>query len=980
MDSPPKRMTRARAAAKASEPTVKTTKIVTAAARAKSAATASTKSTAAKRKTRADEHDEEEITVAKKTRGRPKKADEPEVEAPVRATRGRAAKKPVTEARKAATKTETAPARATRGRPKKVAIEPEIVVEKEEPAPEPVKKTVRARAATATKSTTSAKPATKKTVKFQEPDKENIEPTIKAKEPASTGLRGRPTRRGAAARTTRAAVKASTKKPLSPKKVTQMPVSKDESEDELAGDSPVKPMMKSPLKLPSSFNPKKIQFDPREDAVDSIVVFNASTNPPDLDASVFASPARRPPPASPFRESMRSPAKRIGAVPLPGSALKPHRSMDQDNTSPFKTSLLQSAAKRPQSPIKGLNFGSSFKTQQSQSAMKVSFFQSPAKRAFPGIKPLTEPRQRDAAIFNGSPAMKPFVASTPTPANAVRPSEKLMEDEPLADLDEDPFSEPIESLQFPGRLSAVLPRDADPAFQLDMGAVEEVNEEEPQIEEEAPETLEEEQEEPQLVEQAIEEAIEKEVEEVIQQDIEQVIEPVVEAEMTVEEVVAEMETTIEEPEVVASTPPQSPEQSPNPMYQLRDKDLDPCHDLDSDSEDELTKYDMVPATPTRYGQKTPRGNTTGRSQFKAPRVSMSSFTALAEQLGSWRAHSPVKKTSAAVAHLELIEDELVQEQPVSPLVEASPVVNNFFEDEMSIRPEHVAEEAISAEQAFLEEDVEEPSFDDIMVTDEDVALAQEAKEMSLLEPELLDELANSNGFDDAMDDTLSEDSQEYGDENDLPFDPAAQSSPARAPVTPVRLVMKTFNTTTKVPLKPADESSPTPLKKRSFSASRVAPKRPSGLGRNATVISYSPMKENHGLTVTIEEPASSAPATPAPVTPSKSDLWSSIGTPARTPRRDLNPALLRGAVVFVDVYTSEGADASGIFVELLTQMGAKCLKNWTWNPSSSNNGESSSNKIGITHVVYKDGGKRTLEKVRGANGVVQCVGVSWVLE
>lgn len=106
------------------------------------------------------------------------------------------------------------------------------------------------------------------------------------------------------------------------------------------------------------------------------------------------------------------------------------------------------------------------------------------------------------------------------------------------------------------------------------------------------------------------------------------------------------------------------------------------------------------------------------------------------------------------------------------------------------------------------------------------------------------------------------------------------------------------------------------------------------------------------------------------------------GTPARTPRRDLNPALLRGAVVFVDVHTSEGADASGIFVELLSQMGARCVKSWPWNPSSppGPGGAPASSRIGITHVVYKDGGKRTLEKVRESAGVVQCVGVSWVLE
>jgi len=98
-------------------------------------------------------------------------------------------------------------------------------------------------------------------------------------------------------------------------------------------------------------------------------------------------------------------------------------------------------------------------------------------------------------------------------------------------------------------------------------------------------------------------------------------------------------------------------------------------------------------------------------------------------------------------------------------------------------------------------------------------------------------------------------------------------------------------------------------------------------------------------------------------------------------RDDLNPNLLRGAVVFVDVHTTEGADASGVFMELLTQMGARCRKTWDWNPSSpSSNADASSNKVGITHIVYKDGGKRTLEKVRQTNGLVHCVGVSWVLD
>lgn len=114
---------------------------------------------------------------------------------------------------------------------------------------------------------------------------------------------------------------------------------------------------------------------------------------------------------------------------------------------------------------------------------------------------------------------------------------------------------------------------------------------------------------------------------------------------------------------------------------------------------------------------------------------------------------------------------------------------------------------------------------------------------------------------------------------------------------------------------------------------------------------------------------------------------------AMTPSKNLEPqtpgrpgGILQGAVVFVDVHTTEGADASGIFVELLNQMGAKCMRTWAWNPRATLNANghdpaaADNGKIGITHVVYKDGGKRTLEKVRETEGVVKCIGVGWVLE
>ncbi|CAZ84361.1 unnamed protein product [Tuber melanosporum] len=85
--------------------------------------------------------------------------------------------------------------------------------------------------------------------------------------------------------------------------------------------------------------------------------------------------------------------------------------------------------------------------------------------------------------------------------------------------------------------------------------------------------------------------------------------------------------------------------------------------------------------------------------------------------------------------------------------------------------------------------------------------------------------------------------------------------------------------------------------------------------------------------------------------------------------------VLAGAVVFVDVYTADGADASGPYVHALRGLGARVLKAWNWNPDGGNK-----DKIGITHVVFKEGSPRTLQKVKDSKGVVICVGVGWVIQ
>ncbi|XP_044715424.1 Breast cancer suppressor protein BRCT [Hirsutella rhossiliensis] len=977
MESPPKRITRARAAAKAGEATTKQpTKIVTSAAKARTAgmATAGTKSTAAKRKTRADENENEDSSQQRATATRALRATR---------ARGALARKTADEAprREEAEQPEAAgPARA-RGRPRKTPAP-----ETKEPAADAAKKTARGRPAAVARTNggTAAKPAAaKKTVKFQEPDKENVGPKPKPKEPVATGLRGRPARRGGAAMTaarssTRAAASTTTgddgqKKPLSPKKVTQMPITRDgdSSEDELAAEktkTPVKAMMVSPIKPPAGVI---VSTRKRESAQAKSESIEAKTAPSqDAVAAAASSSLGSPPrrlPSSPVKDSLKSPAKRMGLAPVPGSAVKTsdHHIELPGQAPGLRTPLLQSAAKRLQSPIKGLNLPStaaSGKPLHSQSAFRNSLFQSPAKRAMPGWRPLTEPRPRGASCLGESPEMQPLVMATPSRPAGTRPSQKLMAENCVTeDVDNgNLYSDSTEKPPFSGRLSSVLPRHIDPALREEAEAiVEEEEEEEP------------EEEVIQLVHEAAEIADPTEpanrteeaaflfpepsgVESVYAPEDDDV-DP-----MALDEIVAEMEESAELLPQAEEAPTQG-----NPMFQLREKDMDPCHDLQSESEDEdepSARVEYMAPTPARPTQ-TPKGNLWRPNDSRRSTIGL---TSLAEQFGSWSTVSPVKPIAGGA--VEALE---------TPNETDSPFKGSFFDDEMLVHTDNVldVEDIIEGEAAGDDEALETP-LDEIMITEEDVALAQEANDMSAMEPEQIDAVVNGQSFDDS----LSEASQEYGDENETPMELPAVHSRTTAPVTPARpqRPLKTFFTTTKVPLKPADDSTPSPLKKRSLSASRVSHRRPGSLSRSATVISYSPSKDKNAGSALAEEERITPPC--APVTPSKTDMWSTMGTPARTPRRDLNPALLRGAVVFVDVHTTEGADASGIFVELLGQMGARCVKTWHWNPTSPTDGEASSNKVGITHVVYKDGGKRTLEKVRWANGLVHCVGVSWVLD
>ncbi|KAI7968138.1 hypothetical protein EIK77_010308 [Talaromyces pinophilus] len=211
-------------------------------------------------------------------------------------------------------------------------------------------------------------------------------------------------------------------------------------------------------------------------------------------------------------------------------------------------------------------------------------------------------------------------------------------------------------------------------------------------------------------------------------------------------------------------------------------------------------------------------------------------------------------------------------------------------------------------------------------------------------------------------------------------------------ITPVRVnrdAIRTVHTVSKVPLKPEADESPIkyPRKRaRSMSIDIQLPIRaPPGRVKLVPKSRKSTTPDSPTPTLSKRNPLAEIKDTP------ESELHavaaSTTAGPVKTPRRDpkADQQCLRGAVVFVDVHTTEGEDASGIFVELLSQMGAKCVKSWSWNPRSSQSPgvdgtESVSSKVGITHVVYKDGGVRTMEKVRQAGDLVKCVGVGWVLD
>ena len=384
------------------------------------------------------------------------------------------------------------------------------------------------------------------------------------------------------------------------------------------------------------------------------------------------------------------------------------------------------------------------------------------------------------------------------------------------------------------------------------------------------------------------------------------------------------------------------------------------------SEDELASpqkgYEVTPLRTFGDSVKDSRTPTVMLDP-REPSNSNVSFTPLTEKLSSWTASSPNKQNGVnrsrqgrGVFSIGGVDTMGSVDQIFSEIPATTPAKSSFFDDEMAVRNNQD------------DQTVDEPAVE----KEQDLTTFQVSQD--------------------------SQASEEYGDENAAPTDaemlreeqdaqdPTLTCTPAKV-FTPARTIMqqpREFHTVSKVPLRASAEESPL----------NVPRQRSRSFGRPLAVVRpLAVLEEPENQDMLDAQPATPVlRATTVPQTPS-SGIKLDAETPGRTVCKGVVPDVLKGAVVYVDVHTTEGAGASGIFVDLLTQMGARCVKQWSWNPRASIaspldasgspqvlSPEISANKVGITHVVYKDGGKRTLEKVRASNGIVLCVGVGWVLE
>ena len=961
-DSPPKRVTRARA--KVTEDSgleVKTTKITTASARIAAASKAPAKAASTtKRKTRADDAKTESTDQdagavndvpldPPRTRGRPKKAVQVAgthhtTSDVLPKSRGRSAKLVVQVAEDITQPTKTS------SRIKKAAmteVPNTINAPTEVDEPKAAVKLTRARSVREKPQAevrAAAKPSIlKKRVTFQDnnqDDKENVvipSDTAKKLDPKPSGLKAKPLRKAKATKSTVRGKKAINSEegpinnlskdelfqPLSPKKVTQVAKNSSvSSEDELCGEkSPVRALNRSPVKPPMSIK----RNQPR--SVSDLDLAATPVSPTKVVVSaIMASPVRRPPP-SPFKDALKQSPKRVA---LPNAIGAPAFSTQR---SPPKSSLLQSPARKPMSPFKPIDRDSALMTGPGLTASHgLSGSITSQSFKFPTATPskiFSSPLRPGRSVQQSVKVHKltSVIQETCLATNSERTELTSCDAKDRAESHPSIMPAPGKTLEVPSNLpqSPSASANGPPASESRC------------------------------------------------------------------EIFLSQEVCTETPQVIS---PGERHENAVDLFNVA-LPLFRYTTIDSESEDELQSHlDFTPRLPMQEEVSfmtdiTPMpqiplgtpGNVPGhqhskhRSHATPSNTAEFSMTPLAMQLSSWMASSPEKKSQ--------IQDQ-DRTQGIFPAIISRASIRSGDE-----------------QQRFRRSSLFKPGlFDDEM-------LVRDQENATLTQEDVHEQNINM------MVNELGEDSQEleiYGDENTVPIDPQLLveqqvQQPPPETVTPARIFQsnpREIHTVSKVPLRPAAEDSPLRMpRKRSQSVSgplrnKKEILRPS-IGRSNTNISYD-IEGDMVMTLQPEqpiEPLALEDVTPCrPSTPSNG-TWSTLGTPTRTVRKGADAQILRGAVVFVDVHTTEGADASGIFVELLTQMGAKCIKQWAWNPRASSgtalesntndqdpcvNSSTSSGKVGITHVVYKDGGKRTLEKIRESKGLVLCVGVSWVLE
>lgn len=1016
LQSPPKRVTRARAK-KDVEPKLDKTHIVTSSAKVSAQKTSGARSAKLLRSQAQDPEDgdvdhEPEVeqiqpdNQAPKTRGKAKTTSKPTVvapktpsAAPAKSTRSRSNKITVST-------TDEAEISKPKDRPKRTAgLESSAVTETVEKGMEadlPVKAGLRATRGRAAAMTTSAPSmraraaaAPKKRVQFEdrsEQDKENQPITADVKKDAelkATGLRAKPIRKPASTRggtrgtrgtksqtETETNVEKKEVLPLSPKKVTQVAKTPSVgSEDELNGE-------KSPFKIPTASSSKMPASASRGTELPlsefRIETDNVQASPTrDSSAGKLAASPRKPPP-SPFKNALKTSPRKFDL----GS--RPAAPKFDASSSPLKSPLRESPKRLNISDIKAQPV-----LQWSKTPLKSSLFQSPARRM--GGSSMKTPSKvspsKSSAIMFGTDSKTTSRENdnseslTMTAKSASSPLQAARNYEQRPSV-YDPNKERPSG-------APASPESPNVAAQLEKNILKDTS---------APEnyqTLLKDSNVPEQADEATETGSER-ANDIVDEDttldfMNKSLQPSKETKEALDEQsIEDIQPTKASVLGVNDTPAPIavPPNFTRPAFILSSPMI-PDRVDDSESEDELASPQKAPPlSPLKsfgisakdFGTSDSNiashrghnssGSVNRQSSRKEQRASLA-MTPLAMQMSTWLASSPEKKSQNHINHKHSI---------FSPTKPGFPLLSGRSPDRSAV--------GSAAKPCFFE--------DEMAVRDaEDAAL--------ILEEGSTDELQDG-GNDDYLDFQASQESHEsetYGDENAVPEEAkdlfAEQEEENRTlTCTPARVFnqqSREIHTVSKVPLRPAADDMPLIISRqrsRSLAGPLSVISMPDRLSISRDSI-LSPILDDRNLSMSMLPGDPTALGTPKTPT---TGLVSNSNTPGRSIRKAGYSSVLKGAVVHVDVHTTEGADASGIFVDLLSQMGARCVKQWHWNPQGSLQGSSGdspmqspllelgtpSSKLGITHVVYKDGGKRTLEKVREAKGAVLCVGVGWVLE